>query len=304
MDWDKFLLQKAKDDLSAFKDFDNIKETKKHCIIHIKEGKLKLKCPEGYDMFGIFQPREQFIQNMFNKIDLTEIQDCIIPVNMYDSYDWDGGFSFLWAKPYNKKGLLFPYLLFDKWDSIQKDFSNYIPWSERSNEPYFKGSDNLTLKKRSNIRRILRDMYPQNIILDNPLREPETQLMKYKLVFDIPGAKPWSVRSAFIALSGSSSIRIIQYNPGWQEKTWIQFYEEPEDIKGIVLAQSYNKPLTKEHLEYLNESVEVCKIELIKSPYEKKAFKEREKLMSLKTEHILKYISTICNYIGKKQGII
>ena len=304
MDWDKFLTERANEHLMQFRDFDNIRETKKHCIIHIKEGKLKMKCPEGYDMFGIFELREKLIQSMFNKLDLSEIQDCIIPVNMYDSYDWDGEFSFVWAKPYNKRGLLFPYLLFDKWDSIKKDFSNYIPWSERSNEPYFKGSDNLTLKKRSNIRGILRDMYPQNIILDNPLRDLETELMKHKLVFDIPGAKPWSVRSAFIGLSGSSSIRIIQYNLSWQEKSWIQFFEEPKDIKGIVLAQSYSKPLEKEHLKYLNESIDLCKTELIKPQYEKQAFKEREKLMSLKTEHILKYISTICNYIGKKQGTI
>jgi hypothetical protein len=303
MDWDKFLLKRAKDDLSMFDNFDSIKKTKKHCIIRVKEGRFSLKCPEGYDMFGILQPREKFIQTMFNKLDLTDIQDCTIPVNMYDSYDWDSGFSFIWAKPYNKRGILFPYLLFERWDSIQKDFNTYIPWTDRSNEPYFKGSDNLTLKKRSNIRGVLRDMYPQNIILDNPLRDPETQLMKHKLVFDIPGAKPWSVRSAFISLSGSASVRIIQYNPGWDEKKWIQFYEEPEDIKGIELAQSYDKPLTQDNLDYLKKSIDQCKVSYLTKPYQLSAEKERKRMMSLKTHHILKYISYICNYIGQKQGV-
>jgi len=302
MDWNKFLIDRANDHLSEYTDYDTILNTDKHCIVKIKDGKLTYK-KLYWDKFNIFEPRQKFIEKIFSKINLNEVQDCQIPINMYDSYEWNSkNFSFVWAKPYNKPGLLFPYLAFDDWESTVKKFNdNYIPWEKRSDEPYFYGQDSTS--NRSNIRDLLQTYYPNYITLNNPKVQPVTDLMKYKINFDIPGARPWSVRSAFIALSGSASIRIIQYNPRWNEKTWIQFYENIDDIEGIEITNNYDKPLSEDIIKNLKPVIDSqIKSYLTEKENQKNAEILRNKMKELKTEHIINYITHIVNYIGKKQN--
>jgi len=302
MDWDKFLINRANNDLSNFNDYDTIIKNDKHLIVNIKDGKIKYE--QLYDdKFNIFEPRQKFIEKMFNKLDLTELQDCRIPINMYDSYEWNSkNFSFVWSKPFNKPGLLFPYLAFDDWESTVKKFDdNYIPFQSRSNEPYFYGQDSTS--SRSNIRDLLQKLYPNYITLNNPILQQVTDLMKYKIAFDIPGARPWSVRSAYIALSGSVSLRVIQYNPRWNEKTWIQFYEDINDIKGIEITSNYDKPLSTEIITNLKTTIDKQIKKSLKKEAEEKANQIRNKMRDLKTDHILNYIKHIVNYIGNKQNI-
>ena len=149
MDWDKFLINRANNDLSEYTDYDTIIKNDKHCIVKIKDGKIKYD-KLYYDKFDIFGPRQKFIEKIFNKLDLTELQDCRIPINIYDSYEWNSkNFSFVWARPFNKPGLLFPYLAFDNWESTVKKFDDhYIPFKKRLDGPYFYGQDSTS--NRSN----------------------------------------------------------------------------------------------------------------------------------------------------------
>lgn len=301
MNWNKFLIERANNDLNNYTDYDTIIQNEKHLIVNIKDGKIKYK-KLFFDKFNIFTPREKFIEKIFSKIDLSDIQDCVVPINMYDSYEWNSkNFSFVWARPYNKPGLLFPYLAFDDWESTVKKFdNNYIPFEKRLDGPYFYGQDSTS--NRSNIRDLLQKLYPENITLNNPIIQPVTDLMKYKIVYDIPGARPWSVRSAFIGLSGSVSLRIIQYNPVWNEKTWIQFYEDINDITGIEIQNNYDKPLSNEIIKNLKPTIDKVIQMSLKEEAEETANMIRQKMKKLKTDHILNYIKYIVNYIGKKQS--
>jgi len=171
-----------------------------------------------------------------------------------DSYGYDNDISFCWSKPYNKPGLLFPCWSFNNWENTVKEFDkHYIPWEEKLDEPYFKGQD--STKTKSNIRKIFKQMYPENVTLDDPVVSPVTDLMKYKVCFDLPGAKPWSVRTPYIDLSGSASLRVLHYYPKWGEKPWIQFYEDPKDLRGIFIEGNYDKPLKEQQIAMLQDEV-------------------------------------------------
>jgi hypothetical protein len=314
MDWDTALMKRAKHDLLGFKSFNNLKVKGNHAIIQIKEGKYSLKRMYKHDPDGLFYPREKYINKLLHLIDVSDLPDVQVPINLYDSYEWDGDFSFVWAKPYNKNGLLFPSWEFDEWNKKVKEFDDeYIAWDERSDTPYFKGRN--TTEKSSNLRHILQDMYPEYILLDklttdNEAKykktkeyEPITTLMKHKIVFDLPGNKPWSVRTPYIYLSGSTSLRIFQYYPRWGEKQWIQFFEDPKDLHGIMIEGNYDKPLKQEQVKYLEDEMPKQLRLLQGKRAQNRAEKMRERMKSLTTKHMLTYIKFICNYIGEKQDL-
>ena len=298
MDWDKFLLKRAKEQLSEYKNFELKNVERHHVVIKNKEGKLSLTHKLQKDHFA--QPRIQFVQSLFNKINTKDLPDFSIKLNNFDSYDYDDTLSFCWARPYNKPGLLMPCWSFNKWEETIATFDKeYIPWESRLDEPYFRGAD--SSKDRSNIRKIVHNIYPKNVILNNPIRKPETEAMKYKLCFDLPGAKPWSVRSPYIDLSGSASVRIIHYYPKWDEKPWIQFYEDPKEMRGIFIEGNYDRPLKQEQIHYLEDELpRYIKLSLGKRS-QTRAEKIREKMKQLTTQHMVNYVSYICNYIGERQ---
>jgi hypothetical protein len=302
MDWDKFLLKRAKEDLSAFKDFDfDIKtKTDKHVFLQNKEGKFIVKYKKEQIKYNHFLERIKFIEDLFKKIKTEDLPDFVVKLYIYDSYGYDSDISFSWAKPYNKSGLLFPCWKFDDWENTKKKFeTNYIPWEEKLDEPYFKGIN--SSRTRSNIRQIFHKLYPNNIILDDPVSSPVTDLMKYKVCFDLGGAKPWSVRTPYIDLSGSASLRVLHYYPKWGEKPWIQFYEDPKDLRGIFIEGNYDQPLKKEQISMLEDEVPLVLNTLYGKRAQNRAEKMREHMKSLTTKHMTNYISFICNYIGERQ---
>jgi hypothetical protein len=301
MDWDKFLLKRAKEDLSMYKNYDNVIRGTKNAIIQIKEGKFNIKYQDGFTKTVFFEARERIIPYIFKQIDLSEMPDCKIPIYTYDSYDYNNNFHFCWAKPYTKPGLLFPCWSFYNWENTVKDFDKkYIPWESRYDEPYFKGSD--TTARRSGVRKLFEDMYPDNVFLDDPVFSPVTDLMKYKVVFDLPGTKPWSVRTPYIDLSGSASLRVLHYYPKWGEKPWIQFYEDPKDLRGIFIEGNYDKPLKPEQINMLKDEVPSMVNTLNGKRAQNRAEKMRDRMKSLTTKHITNYISFICKYIGERQS--
>jgi len=315
MDWDTVLMKRAKQDLEMFDTFNKIKIDNTYGVIIIKDGKFNYKRNYKHNPEELMYPREMHVKQMFKMIDTSDLPDVQIPVHLMDSYDWAGNFSFVWAKPYSKKGLLFPSWEFDDWDTKVKNFNNaYIPWKDRSDEPYFKGRD--TTFPTSNIRKILRGLFPDYIHLDpiifteneakykqNKTYEPTTNLIKHKIVLDIPGTKPWSVRTPYIYLSGSASLRIFHYYPRWNEKPWIQFFEEPKDLHGLMLESNWEKPLKEEQIEYLQDEMPKQFRLLHGKRAQNRAEKMREKMKSLTTKHMLTYIKFICNYIGEKQDL-
>lgn len=300
MDWDKFLLKRAKEDLSMYKNYNNVVTGQKYGTIQIKEGKFSLKYPGKYSEGLFFENREKMIPYVFKHIDLSELPDCKIPIYLHDSYDYHDNFYFTWAKPYNKPGLLFPCWTFYNWEKEVQEFDkHYIPWEDRLDEPYFRGGD--STRRRSEVRSIFRSMYPYNITLGDPVWKPVTDIMKYKIAFDLPGVKPWSVRTPYIDLSGSASLRILHYYPKWNEKQWIQFYEDPKDLRGIVIEGNYNKPLKEQDIHMLEEEVPKQLKTLLGKRAQQRAEKMRERIKTLTIKHIAKYISFICTYIGERQ---
>jgi len=301
MDWDKFFLKRAKEDLSMYKNYDNVIRGTKYAIIQIKEGKFNIKYQDGFTKTVFFEARERIIPYIFKQIDLSEMPDCKIPIYTYDSYDYNNNFHFCWARPYNKKGLLFPCWSFYNWENTVKEFDKqYIPWEEKLDEPYFKGSDSTA--KRSEVRKLFKVMFPNNVILNDPVFSPVTDIMKYKVVFDLPGVKPWSVRTPYLDLSGSASLRVSHYNPNWAEKTpWIQFFEDPKDLRGISIEGNYDKSLKPEQITMLEEEVPKIVNTLYGKRAQNRAEKLRERIKTLTTTNITNYISFICNYIGERQ---
>jgi len=254
MDWDKFLLKRAKQDLSTFNTFDITVKTHKHFFLQNKEGKFNIQYQKDDVSTPFLKERIVFIDNLFKKIKTEDLPDFRIKMYKLDSYGYDNDISFCWSKPYNKPGLLFPCWSFNNWENTVKEFDkHYIPWEEKLDEPYFKGQD--STKTKSNIRKIFKQMYPENVTLDDPVVSPVTDLMKYKVCFDLPGAKPWSVRTPYIDLSGSASLRVLHYYPKWGEKPWIQFYEDPKDLRGIFIEGNYDKPLKEQQIAMLQDEV-------------------------------------------------
>jgi hypothetical protein len=297
--WDKILLKRAKEDLSAFKNFELTNVTDKHLVITNREGVFTMKYKKNVP--SIFIERIENIAHLFKRINTKELPDFSIKLYIYDSYDYDETLSFSWAKPYNKPGVLFPCWSFDNWDKTVKEFDkHYVPPESRIDEPYFRGNN--TTLSRSNFRQIIKSFYPNYVTLGNLLiKHPVTDLMKYKVCFDLPGAKPWSVRTPYIDLSGSASLRIFHYYPKWDEKPWIQFYEDPKDLRGIFIEGNYDKPLKQEQIEYVEQELPKHLKLLLGKRAQTRAEKIRERMRSLKNEHITQYLSFICNYVGERQ---
>ena len=248
--------------------------------------------------------RKKVIFDLVSKMNHKSIPDCQIPVYIGDSYGWeDDNIHFCWSKPYGKKGLLFPSWEFIDWESTKKKFNDeYIPWTKRERGPYFIGVDNSD--KKSNIRKIIRDLYPENFRLlkkDETYREPPTNLMKYKTVFELPGNTPWSGRSVVVALSGSSSIRIHHYYPKWDEGPWFQFFEDPTEFDGINLEGNYNNPFPSDKIPLLKDAIDDEIAKALRRHATAKSIRER--MMKLTTDHMVKYLEYIFTEVGKRQNL-
>ena len=246
--WKTFLQKRADKDLSMYSDFSVPKlsqqEKERVLLVEIRKGKYRLVDKTSYrtNPYKDIGSRLDVIEYYMNKLNLTAVPDCTIAFYLWDSYGEEFSFPhFSWAKPHNKKGLLFPCWTFEKWDSVVSHADKHnVPWKEKASDGYFKGS-NVTLE-RSKIRSIMQKIFPEYVKLNAP-HEPWTEMFKHKLLFDIPGWKPWSVRSPLIALSGSVPLRFLQYYPKWNEDVWIQFYEDVEEIRenAIEILGNYDK---------------------------------------------------------------
>jgi hypothetical protein len=292
-EWDKILLKRAKHDLAMITDFNTILDSDKHVYIHVKDGKCNVKSPKFLTWRDkVWTPRKQFVERLLSKIDFSDSPDCTIPLRVSDGYEYTGQLSFCWAKPQNKSSLLFPCWSFDNWEKTIKEFDkHYIPWEDRTDTGYFKGSD--SSKPTNNIRAIVHDIFPQYIDLNSKTFEPITEMMKHKISFDLPGYSNWSVRTPYIDLSGCSSLRVLLYNKPHSEEQWIQFYEH--DIRGILSSETDIPKIIPELKDEFNK--------LLGKRAQNRAEKMREKMKSLTTKHMLTYIKFICNYIGEKQDL-
>jgi hypothetical protein len=311
MSWTNLLQSRADTDLQMYSpsefDFDT-QNTGKYVYIFIKDGKKKVitgNVPKNVQHVHI--PRTRFIEYMLDKIDANQIGDAIVPLFIADSFGYESKrIEFSWAKPANKRGLLFPCWSFMEWEKVKQEFQNkYIPWTEREIGPYFIGANST---EKSGFREIIRSFYPNNVVLTDSIQQwrsmfqPSTNLMKYKLVFDLPGLKPWSVRSPQIALSGSHSIRFLQYYPKWGEEPWIQFYENLDDIRSssIVLEGNYDIPIKKEIIQPLHDAID----NHIHSGIRKwaRAKRIRENMMKLNEQDIVRYLEYILRHVATRQS--
>jgi hypothetical protein len=125
-------------------------------------------------------------------------------------------------------------------------------------------------------------------------------MFKHKILFDIAGHKPWSVRSPLIALSGSVPLRLLQYYPKWNEEHWIQFYEDPLEItdNALMITQNYDKEFIVS-----KEFVEACHQTLAGSLRKwNKAKSVQKRMMELKEEDIVFYLEYLITQIADKQN--
>lgn len=183
--------------------------------------------------------RIYFIKNFLKNI--KNLPNVIVPFKFGDSYMYDyNGPYFCWAKPMNKNGLLFPHWNFENWNSTVRKFKDSsIPWNERKQGPFFRGNKNSFYY--SQIREKLVKYFP-TIYLDPPFDKASTEMCEYKYIFDLPGSKPWSIRSPLAELSQAQIIRPLLYYSKWNEQPWVQFYEYKEP-NGLKISINYEKSL-------------------------------------------------------------
>ena len=302
--WKNFLQKRADADLSMYDDFSVpklLKEEKERIvIIEIRKGKYFIEDKHLYKTNGYkdFPARLSGVEYYLKKLNLSDIPDCRLAFYMWDSYGEEFSFPhFSWAKPHNKKGLLFPCWTFDKWDNVVSYAKDHIvPWKDKENDGYFRGLDT---PKRSKIRQIMQKLFPNYIKLDGPY-EPWTEMFKHKVLFDIPGWKPWSVRCPLIALSGSVPLRILHYYPKWGEDVWIQFYEDPKEIRenAIEIKGNYDREFipSKEFLEEVHDKFEGSVRKW------KRAQSIQKRMMELKEEDIVFYLEYLIKEFAKRQN--
>jgi len=303
--WTRFLKKRADEDIAMYRSFDISRNLKlRYIFIKIKDGKLK------YNRINKeFDYANKMADFILQKMDVANMPDCEIPLYAADSYGWeDEKIHFCWSKPEGKKGILFPAWEFRNWEETKQQFiENYVPWVERETGPYFIGRN--TSKPFTNIREIVKEMYPNTVtlldekkpeyVIRETVGEPATNLMKYKLVFDLAGKTPWSGRTSLIDLAGCSSIRILNYYPKWGEGPWYQFYEDPKDIDGIHLQGNYRNPIPENKIPLLKDAIESEIESGLRRHARAKA--NRDKMMKLTTAHMVKYLEYIFTEVGKKQ---
>lgn len=303
--WKTILQKRADADLSMYDDFSVpklLKEEKEHIVlVEINRGKYTVVDKNSYKTNGykdMMANRISIIEYYLKKLNLSEI-NCVIPFYVWDSYGNELSFPhFCWAKPHNKKGLLFPCWTFKNWDSVVKEAeSSAVPWKDKEPDAYFKGSGKTTPKTK--IRTTMQKIFPEYIKLDEP-QEHWTEMFKHKVLFDIGGNKPWSVRSPLIALSGSVPLRILQYYPKWNEGPWIQFYEDPAEIgeNAIHIEENYNREFIPS-----KDFVEECHQTLAGSLRKwKRAQSIQKRMMELKEEDIVFYLEYLVKKFAEKQN--
>lgn len=312
MNWESFLKKRADADLSDYSDSEfecHIdKRYKEFCYIQIKDGNGKIiQNNQNKDVKILADERVGYLKNILSLLDISKIGDVLIPLYIADSYAYEySNIHFDWVKPQHKKGLLFPVWTFWNWDKTKEIFENsYIPWTDREPGPYFVGSD--TTSPRSKIREIVKSFYPDTVKLARSREEwrknyePVTNILKYKVVFDLPGTKPWSVRTSLIALSGSYSVRILNYYPKWGEGPWFQFFEDPDELMntGIHITGNYDRPIPKEAIPTLKERIDDEIKHGLKRWNTAKSIKN--KMMKLTEKDMLNYLEYILSKVSEKQ---
>lgn len=305
--WTSFLKKRADEDIAMYDTFEISRNLRlRYMFIKIKDGKLKYnRINREYDYAN------KMADWILQKMDVKNLPDCEIPLYTADSYGWeDENIHFCWAKPQGKKGILFPAWEFRDWDKTKREFTQkYVPWTEREKGPYFIGRN--TSKPFTNIREIIKELYPEHVTLLDEKKpefevrqtvgEPSTNLMKYKLVFDLAGKTPWSGRTPLIDLGGCSSVRILNYYPAWDEGPWYQFYEDPETFHGIHLQGNYRDPIPQDKIPALKDAIDQEIEHAVKRHATAKA--TRERMMKLTTKHMVKYLEYIFTEVGKRQNL-
>lgn len=297
--WTSFLKKRADEDLGMYDTFEistNLGD--KYLYIKIKDGNITLKNEKNVN-----DRRDNIVKYFISKMNTKNIPDCEIPIYIADSYGWqDKHIHFCWSKPQGKKGILFPSWEFKNWENVKQNFTDeYIPWTERERGPYFIGKN--STKQHTNLRKIIQELYPEHVrILEekDTYREPPTNLMKYKLAFNLPGYKPWSIRSALIDLAGCSQVAIYQYYSKWKEGPWYQFFEDPNTFDGVFLEGNYNTSFPNKKIPLLKTELDNEIDKAIKRHAKAKA--NRERMMKLTTDHIVSYLEYIFTEVGKKQN--
>lgn len=304
--WKICLKKRADKDLSMYSDFSipsiSKQDKQKIVLVEITRGKYKIIDKASYNdnpYKDMMINRISIIDYFFKKLDLSKISNCVIPFYLWDSYGDEFSFPhFCWAKPHNKKGLLFPCWTFKNWDEVVEEAGDHnISWKDKESDGYFRGSGKTTPK--SKIRQIMQKIFPDYIKLDAP-HEAWTDMFKHKVLFDIAGLKPWSVRSPLIALSGSVPLRILQYYPKWHEGPWIQFYEDHLEIRenAVEITGNYDKEFipSKEFLEEVRDKFEGSARKW------KRAQRVQKEMMQLKEEDIVFYLEYLFEEFAERQN--
>ena len=304
--WKSFLKKRADTDLSMYIDFSVPKlsqeEKQRVVVVEISKGKHTVVDKSFYknnSYKDILQNRIDVIEYYLKKLDLSHVLDCRLAFYVWDSYGNELSFPhFCWAKPNSKKGMLFPCWSFKHWDEVVEEAKEkQVSWKDKEADAYFRGSSMTT--PRSKIRHTMQKIFPEYIKLDIA-REPWTEMLKHKVLFDIAGHKPWSVRSPLIALSGSVPFRLLQYYPKWGEEPWVQFYEDPAEIRenALEITQNYDKEFIPS-----KEFVEACHEKLDGSLRKwKRAQSIQKRMMELKEEDIVFYLEYLIKGIAHKQN--
>ncbi|AYV82757.1 MAG: putative O-glucosyltransferase rum-like protein [Hyperionvirus sp.] len=250
----KTLIKDMNDDLDAFssygKDtFDKIEALKKKdvkyggSLLRIVFRGNKFICEEcggdnrSKDVFKLIENVLEYAKSMGRMV-----PDMTVYVRVSDSYayEYQDLPIFIFAKPINKKGILFPDNTFvchqvinkcENWDRTVRLIDEKCKGSniEKRNEIFFKGAN--TGAKKYNLRYLLSEEripgLPLKIVLETQY-EPMYSFCNSKYLLNLPGHQPWSYRFKYLFLMRSLVINVavrVHYSEVDYNDKWINFFD-------------------------------------------------------------------------------
>ena len=202
------------------------------------------------------------------------LPDTKFILNISDGYDWKSSPNlpiFNWSVPDGFKNRF----IFPNYDMIhtpmnKNDFDRtrkHINAEQNKiyhveNSLYFTGSS--TSRPRSKIREFIeKETDPFNITLIHggvKNHHPLQEIVHYKFLLDLPGAKPWSIRLKYLLLTNRLVIRVSFYNSKERENGyWKQFtdifFKEGQDYIHLKYDVNYDKQISKKLYKRIKEDL-------------------------------------------------
>jgi len=293
------------------------------CLYTIKKGRVRINSKYN-EILDKKDSRVYSTLNLFKKTikwaneNNLMVPDCDIYFWIMDkmphlSNDLDNFPLWVYSKPIDKNYILSPNDSFEcfhidkkykgkcyDWDEVKNKINKNckIPFEKKKQIIYFKGARTTirNSKLRENLEEIHRDLkIPLKIDLDAWKKyEPIYNLCNYKILLDLPGRAPWSVRTQFLHLMKSILIHVDSESitDEYHDKRFINFvdYIVPRRDFTSITYNYYHKDEEKNEQEFqkfINKLEDTYKkIIQNEEKYQKISDRAYEKINTLTNERI------------------